>query len=222
MKLLLTSAGISNGSIEVEMWRLLGGRKKGLRLLFCTTASNYEGGDMKDWVVEDLAQFRDLGFEIDVCDINGVEEGRLLQRFEWADVFFFEGGNSQWLSNSIDKLAMKEELVRLLQTRVWIGASAGSVVLCPTVLNSAQDLFDENIDYLPAEGLGLVDFQFVPHLNNEFFPKIREENLRNAVRNLRKIDGKHVYICDDEGAVSVDGERARVVGEGKVIEEEVR
>ena len=32
---------------------------------------------------------------------------------------------------------------KLLETKIWIGASAGSIVLCPTVYNSCQELFDE-------------------------------------------------------------------------------
>jgi dipeptidase E len=221
MKLLLTSAGITNQTIEREMWRLLGGKHENIKLLFCTTASNYVGGDMKDWVVEDLLRFRDLGFEIDICDINGIEKDKVLRRLEQAEVFFFEGGNSQWLSSSILKLGLREQLIELLKNRLWIGASAGSIALCPTVLNSVQDLFDESVDYLSTDGLGFVNFQFIPHLNSDSFPKIRAENLQNAIKNLQKIDGKYVYIVDDDGAVSVDGENVRVVSEGEVIEKEI-
>lgn len=46
MKLLLTSGGISNKTIENELKNLVGKDFKGLKVLFCTTASNYEGGGM--------------------------------------------------------------------------------------------------------------------------------------------------------------------------------
>jgi dipeptidase E len=218
MKLLLTSGGIENKTIENEMWRLLGGKREGIKLLFCTTASNYEGDNMNEWVVKDLIDFKNLGFEIDICDINGIDKTRFLPRFEWADAFYFEGGNTQWLRKCIGTSGLEEELPRLLEKKVWIGASAGSCVLCPTVVNSTQDLFDETLIGYPIDGLSLVDFQFIPHLNNGFFPKIREENLLNAIKNLKDIDGKYVYICDDNGAVSVDGESVKVVSEGKFIE----
>ena len=39
MKLVLTSGGISNKSIENELKTIIG---KDLKMLFCTTASNYE------------------------------------------------------------------------------------------------------------------------------------------------------------------------------------
>lgn len=215
MKFLLTSGGIANKTIEDELKNLIGKDFKGLKMLFCTTASNYEGGDMNDWLIEDLENLKNLGFKIDVCDINGVSKENFLPRFEWADVFYFEGGNTQWLRDCIKKSELEENLLRLLETRIWIGASAGSCVLCPTICNSCQDLFDENISGFPSDGLGLVDFQFIPHLNNEYFPKINFENLENASKNLQEIDGKKLYIVDDNGAVSVNNENVKIISEGK-------
>lgn len=95
MKFLLTSGGISNKTIENELKNLIGKDFKGLKMLFCTTASNYEGGEMNDWLIEDLEKLKSLGFKIDVCDINGVSKDNFLPRFEWAEVFYFEGGNTR-------------------------------------------------------------------------------------------------------------------------------
>ena len=214
MKLVLTSGGISNKSIENELRNVIGKDFKDLKMLFCTTASNYEGGDMSDWLVEDIEYFKKLGFKIDVCDINGISIDKFLPRFEWADVFYFEGGNTQWLRKSIKNSGLEEYLEELLKTRVWIGASAGSCVLCPTIFNPWQDLFDDNIEGFPIDGLHLVNFQFVPHLNNESFPKIRKDNLLNASKNLKVIVGEKLYILDDNGAVFVDGKDIKVISEG--------
>lgn len=215
MKLLLTSAGISNKTIEDELKRLLCRELEGLKVLFCTTASNYEGGEMNGWLIEDLQTLNSLGFKIDICDINGISIDNFLSRFEWADIFYFEGGNTQWLRRCIKNSGLEEHLPELLKTRIWIGASAGSCVLCPTVSNSCQDLFDENISGYPIDGLNFVDFQFIPHLNNECFLKIRFENLENASKNLLEIDGKKLYAVDDNGAISVNDTTVKVVSEGK-------
>lgn len=218
MKLVLTSGGISNKSIENELKNIIGKDFKDLKMLFCTTASNYEGGEMNDWLIKDIECLKKLGFKIDVCDINGVDINSFLPRFEWADVLYFEGGNTQWLRKSIKTSGLEEHLSKLLETRVWIGASAGSCVLCPTTCNSCQDLFDENIKDFPIDGLGLVNFQFIPHFNNEYFPKIRKENLLNASKNLKEIDGKKLYAVDDNGAVFVDNENIKVLSEGSWFE----
>ena len=218
MKLVLTSGGVSNQSIENELRRLVGCDFSGLNMLFCITASNYEGGEMNDWLIEDLEHFKKLGFKIDVCDLNGIDKERVLPRFEWADVFFFEGGNTQWLRKCIKDSGLEEHLPRLLETRVWVGASAGSCVLCPTVYNSCQDLFDEYLDGYPIDGLNLVDFQFIPHLNSEYFSKIRRENLEIAAKHLEDADGKKTFVVDDNGAIIVDGADTKIVSEGEFFE----
>lgn len=218
MKLVLTSSGISNKSIENELRITIGKDFKDLNMLFCTTASNYDGGEMNDWLIKDMIYFKNLGFKIDVCDINGINLENFLPRFECADVLFFEGGNTQWLRKSIQTSGLEKHLKKLLESKVWIGASAGSCVLCPTICNPCQDLFDENIDGFPIDGLNIVDFQFVPHFNSEWFPKVRKENLLNASKNLKKVDGKKLYVIDDNGAVFINGKNIKVISEGNWFE----
>ena len=79
-------------------------------------------------------------------------------------------------------------------------------------------MFDEDIQGFPEDGLGLVDFQFIPHLNNEYFPKIRKENLVKASKNLKEFDGKKSYVLDDNGAIFVEGNNVKVVSEGEWFE----
>jgi len=218
MKLVLTSGGISNKSIENELKNMIKNDLKDLKMLFCITASNYEGGAMNEWLIKDLEYFKNLGFQIDICDINGIGIEKLLLRFEWADVYFFEGGNTQWLKKNINNSGLEEHLSKLLETRVWIGASAGSCILCPTIDNSFCDIYDDRIEDFLTDGLGYVDFQFVPHFNNKCFPKVTEENIRNASKKLKGIDGKKVYVMDDNGAIFIDNGNIKVVSEGKWFE----
>lgn len=173
---------------------------------------------MNDWLIKDLIQLKDLGLKIDICDINGISKDNFLSRFEWADIFYFEGGNTQWLRKCIKDSGLEEHLYHLLETRIWIGASAGSCVLCPTVSNSCQDLFDENISGYSSNGLNFVDFQFIPHLNNESFSKINFKNLEIASKKLEEIDGKKLYIIDDESAISVNDTIIKIVSEGNWYE----
>ncbi len=223
MKALLTSGGITNPTIEAEMWRLLGGKRRGIRLLFVTTASNWEGGPMNEWLIDDLITLNNLGFDIDVCDFAGLPKERWLPRFEWAEVLFFEGGNPGWLKRQVTESGLEQELPRLLGGRVWIGVSAGSIVLCPTICNTVQDLFGEE-DFEVAgtvNGLKYVNFDFIPHLNSEYFPKVRSDDIKIALRNLEKTGSQKLYACDDNGAVSIDGDNITVVSEGEVVEEEL-
>lgn len=172
---------------------------------------------MSSWLVNDLCQLMNFGCEIDVCDINGAEQTKLLPRFEWADILYFEGGNPQWLMMCIQNLKLKTPLKEILQEKIWIGSSAGSIVLCPTIINACQNLFGEKIKNQPIEGLGLVDFQFIPHLNNDDFPNITQENLLIAHKKLKATDGTKLFAVDDDTAVFVIDNNIEVVGTGTWI-----
>ena len=218
MKLALISVGIQNKSIENELRKLIGKDFKGLKILCCITASNYYSDEMNGWLVEDLQFFKNNGFEIDLCDLYGVDLENLLPRFERADVLYFGGGNTQWLRHCIRNSGLEEHLERLLETRVWIGISAGSCVLTPTISNPVLDIAGETIADYPTDGLGLVDFQFIPHFNSPSYRMFNEGNIRRASAKLTRVDGEKMYVLDDESAIFVDNGIVKVVSEGNWFE----
>ena len=55
-------------------------------------------------------------------------------------------------------------------------------------------------------------------MNNEAFPKIKKENILNASKNLKAIDGKKLYVMDDNGAVFINNNNIKVVSEGDWFE----
>lgn len=72
MKLLLTSAGLTNKTISNALLELTGRPFAELDLAFVPTASNVEAGD-KDWVIDDLNYCKNLGFKsIDIVDISAI------------------------------------------------------------------------------------------------------------------------------------------------------
>ncbi len=205
MKLLLTSAGLTNDVIVQELKRLLGHSLQGTKLAFIPTAANVEEGS-KDWLIGDLNNCLKAGFEVDIVDISAVEQKIWLPRLEAAQVLLFGGGNTFHLMHWMQKSGLAELLPKLLQTKIYMGISAGSCVTGPTIYNSVQNLFGETYDLEIREGLNLVDFQFIPHLNSPYFDKIREEHLREASTHITE----PVYALDDNSALSIDSEKQEV------------
>ena len=209
MKLLLTSAGLTNESIISALVELMGESAKGTRLAFIPTAANIEEGD-KHWMIDDLNNCRKAGFEVDVVDISAMTKDQWLPRLKQAKVLFFGGGNTFHLMHWMNKSGLVDILPELVKTRVYAGISTGSCVAGPTIYNSVQNLFGEKYDLEIEEGLGLADLQFIPHLNSPHFDKIRKENLEKASVDLKE----PVYALDDESAMIVDDGQIRVVSEG--------
>ena len=212
MKLLLTSAGISNPSISKALEDLLGKPINGVKLSFIPTAANVEPGD-KSWMIDDLNNFRKAGFEVDIADISAVSKEIWLPRLKESEVIFLGGGNTFHLMYWIKQSGLQDELPELLKTRVYAGISAGSCVAGPTIFNSVQNLFDEEYELEIKDGLGLVDFQFIPHLNSPYFDKIREENLQEASKDLLE----PVYALDDNSALKVTDHNVEIISEGKYL-----
>jgi dipeptidase E len=216
MKLLLTSAGITNGSIAKALFELVGKKPEDTSVVFIPTASNIEAGD-KEWVIEDLINLKNQNFkQIEIADISALEENVWRPRFETADVLFFEGGNTYYLMEWMNKSGLAKLLPEFLKTKVYVGVSAGSMVTNKDLaLKISQMVYGEDLDKSEEmPGLNLVDFYFLPHLNSEYFTKVREENIKAAMDGMKE----KIYAADDQTALKVVDGKVEVISEGKYLE----
>ena len=210
MKLFLTSAGLSNKTLVNSFEDLVGLKGKEVKIAFIPTAANFEEGD-KDWLINDYSNLKKQNYIVDIVDISALPKEIWLPRLEEANVIFVGGGNTFHVMYWFDKSGLTEILPELLKTRVYAGISAGSCIAGPTIFNSVQNLFDEKYDLEIKEGLNLVNLQIIPHLNSKWFPKVNEENLEKASKDLIE----PIYALDDDSAVIVNGNNIEVVSEGK-------
>jgi dipeptidase E len=216
MKLLLTSGGITNKSIEKALFDLVGKKPEDTSLVFIPTASNVEMGD-KDWLIEDLANLKKLGLKsVDIADISAVPENIWRPKFEEADVMFFEGGDTYHLMEWVNKSGLAKLLPEYLKSKVYVGVSAGSMITNPDLARKiSQIVYEEDLDKdRDMEGLNYVDFYFLPHLNSPYFPIVTEENIKKAVKNMTR----KIYVADDETALKVIGDKVEIISEGKYLE----
>jgi len=196
MKLLLTSSGITNKSIEKALLELLGKPFKEANLTFIPTAANVEKGD-KSWLVDDMNNFRKLNFaSFDIIDISAAPKNIWLPSFEKADILVFGGGNVYHLLKWIKKSGLEGMLPELLKTKVYVGISAGSKAV-------GSGLSDK--------GLEIVDFSIVPHINSKHFP---ERTFQRVEKESRKISYP-IYALDDNSALSVVGKKVTIISEGQ-------
>lgn len=205
MKILLTSAGITNHSIEKALKDLVG---EEIRTAFVPTAANVEEGD-KDWLVRNFQEFQALG-SIDILDIAALPKETWLKRMEKANVIVVGGGDTSYLIKQIVESGFDKEIIELLKTRVYVGISAGSIVLSKTLWTSSEFLYGDEVGE-PIKGINIVNFNFRPHYNSEHFPKVRKESL---IEISKKNPDEIIYACDDETAVKIVDENIEVISEG--------
>lgn len=149
----------------------------------------------------------------------GLEVGRVLEltalptigRGRWeplvraADVLLVDGGEAAYLAHWLRESGLAALLPSLSDT-VWVGASAGSMVLTPRIGPEFVEWQPDGTD----ETLGVVSFSIFPHLDYAGWSSNTTESAR---RWAAKIGGP-AYAIDEQTAIVVDGEDVRVVSEG--------
>ena len=215
MKLLLTSGGLTNKSIEKALFDLVGKKPIDTSLVFIPTASNVEMGD-KDWLVNDLINIHRQKFKsVSITDISAVPEDIWRPQMEAADILFFEGGNTYHLMRWINKSGLINILPELLKTRVYVGLSAGSMVTGPDLaLKLSQLIYGDEVEKENMAGLNYTDFYFLPHLYSPHFP-IRTPD---KIGEIAKMFPKKIYALDDQSALKIVDGKVESISEGKYLE----
>jgi len=207
MKILLTSAGITNKSLENALRKLVKGK---IRIAFIPTAAT-EDKDPKPWLERNIKQCRKFG-EVEVVDISSMDKKEWLPKLKRANAIFVGGGDTTYLMNWVWKSGLGKELPQLLQRRVYVGISAGSMIVSKEIQGKTEHLYgDESKN--PPKGLGFINFQIRPHLDSRFFKKIRDNNLANLSKELKG----DLYALDDDSAVLYENGRIKIISEGHWI-----
>lgn len=216
MKLLLTSAGISNNSIKNSFLNLLGKKPEEASLVFIPTASNIEKGD-KAWLIKDFVNFEKLNFKnFSIVDISAVDRSIWYPQIQEADVLVFGGGNTFYLMEWVEKSGLKDELLELLKTKVYVGISAGSMILSPDLmLNTLQKLYKEDLDRIEnMKGVSFVDFYILPHYMSSPSSIRTKENIPEAVKEIKN----KIYALDDNSALEIVDNNIKIISEGNFLE----
>lgn len=213
MKLLLTSSGNTNKSIENALLDILGKPFAEARLVFIPTAANVEE-DISGWLENDINNFRKLELKsLEVIDISKVEKETWLPIFEKADILVFGGGNEEYLLNCIREVGLESLLQEFIKTKIYVGISAGSMITAKMLsLNDSGALYYEKFDRKGEhEGLGYVNFEVRPHLNSPHFPQVRIDILQEIASKI----GHTFYAIDDNTAIKVVDGNIEIVSEGE-------
>jgi dipeptidase E len=213
MKLLLTSGGVTNDSIRAALVDLLGQPIEEATALCIPTAQWGHpmcGPDsVRRFVTDDSpATMTGLGWRsVGLLELTALPT---LARERWepwvrdADVLLVEGGDARFLAHWVRSSGLVDLFPSLADT-VWVGRSAGSMVLTPRIGESF-------VQWRPEDGdrtLGVVDFSIFPHVG--LFPT----NTMAAAEEWAAGLGNPAYALDEQSAVVVDGDRVEVASEGE-------
>jgi dipeptidase E len=217
MRLLLTSAGIKNTSIHDALVDLLGKPIAECDALCIPTASygHPMAGPGRAWAFisgrEPRTPMCELGWKslgvLELTALPSIEAERWVQWVREADVLLVNGGDALYLCHWMRQSGLADLLPSLLET-VWVGLSAGSMVMTPRI---GEDFVQWKPPTAGDETLGVVDFSIFPHVEN---PDLPTNTLAAAERWAADIAGQ-AYAIDDQTAIKVVNGTVEVVSEGQ-------
>ena len=215
LKLLLTSAGIKNASIQHAMVELLGKPIAESDALCIPTAlyGHPMAGPRQAWRFisgqEPRSPMTGLGWKsvgvLELTALPSLDEERWVPLVRETDVLLVDGGDAAYLCHWLRASGLAAILPSLRET-VWVGVSAGSMVLTPRIGADFVNWHSEAGD----RTLGVVDFSIYPHVDN---PDLPENTMAAAERWATELAGP-AYAIDDETAISVVDGIVKVVSEG--------
>lgn len=214
--MLLTSNGIENDSIRSALADLVGKRYSAAAVVFIPTAAVAEAGDHR-WLIEDLNRLHALGWrQLNILELNGLPARLVIERLREADVIYVEGGNHYHLARSLAPNGLAAELSQILESKVYVGVSAGSMIFSRNLSTRTGEAFAEHDDLriLGDESarspVGLFDWYVKPHMNARGYNRTPAWFEKVAA----KLDFP-VYALDNDSAVRVRGDEVDVVSEGE-------
>jgi dipeptidase E len=214
LKLLLTSGGVTNASILGALVELLGKPVAECHALciptaqwahpMCgpTSARGFVAGD-HDWRHMTGLGWASIGL-LELTALPSIGDERWVAWVQAADVLLVDGGEATYLCHWMRKSGLADLLPSLLDT-VWVGVSAGSMVMTPRIGTQ----FVEWPSAPDDRTLGVVDFSIFPHLNH--FPT---NTLADAERWAIDIGGP-AFAIDEQTAITVVDDTVTIVSEGR-------
>ena len=216
MKLLLTSAGIKNTSILDALVDLLGKPIAESDALCIPTASYAHpmAGPGRAWNFisgqEPRCPMTELGWKsmgvLELTALPSLDQERWVPWVRETDVLLVNGGDALYLCHWMRQSGLAD-LLPSLHELVWVGLSAGSMVMTPRI---GEDFVQWKPPTGGDETLGLVDFSICPHLAHEDLPG---NTMADAERWAAEIEGP-AYAIDDDTAIQVVDGTVEVVSEG--------
>jgi len=238
VRLLLTSAGIKNASIQDALVGLLDKPIAESNALFIPTAIYpFPGGPGMAWRAicgKASSPLCELGWKslgvLELTALPSIEEAAWVPTVRDADALLVWGGDPLFLANWMRRSGLTDLMPTLRSEAVYVGVSAGSIAAASTFVETytapprgndrplkSEDIVfatpqgDVHRTLVTGQGAGLVDFAVIPHFEHADHP---DASLANAELWAARIPAP-TYAIDDETAIKVTDGTVEVVSEGR-------
>jgi dipeptidase E len=209
MKLILASEGFYTNEIVKKCEELVGKPKDLISIAIINEAYAVQEDTLR-WVLNNLDAVRDnFGGSLELVNLLALDIGQVKDRIEKHDAIFVVGGQTDYLMSVFNKTGFTKLLPKLLKTKVYIGSSAGSMVMGHRLIPKAYEkMYGQRDEYGITRYLELVDLSIVPHLDSAKRQE-RRDLLKDAANDHTT---SVIYGLRDDSAVVIDGSKITTIG----------
>lgn len=167
-KLFLTSSfkDVANLLVPFSQESLIG-----KRITFIPTASIPES--IKFYVNSGRKALEKMGLQVDELEITKASTSEIRDKLQANDFIYVSGGNTFFLLQELKRSGADKIIIEEINSgKMYIGESAGSIILSPSIeFVKDMDDFEKAPNLRTYSALNIVDFYPLPHLNNFPFKK---------------------------------------------------
>ena len=214
MKALLFSSDFTSLDAISELERLVGKPAKEIKFAVILDAASVEYGG-NSYFLEMLNYIDDKFGGFEWVNLLALDLDKIEERLMANDAIYCCGGTSSYLMSVLDKSGAIEILPKILETRVWCGSSAGSMVLGYAPSDKlARDLwgetsYEEKNDWGVERYMELAPICLLAHL---YGGDLSQDPRDETVIENSKTMSVPVYALSDWSAVVINGEDIRAIG----------
>lgn len=209
MKLMLIGGGdigradtkYETGTIDEEVVKMT--KKEEPNFLFISLASSF--GDSYYKIIKDI--YKNLGCKTGKISNKTLSHMEVVEKkIKEADIIYIGGGDTVKLVNILKETGMDKMLKESLDNNtVLAGVSAGAIAYLKYGLSDVEIMNNISNNYVKVEGLGFLDYMFVPHFSSDPKKKLDLEDV------LRKNNDIKAYCLDNCAALKIEDDKISVI-----------
>lgn len=214
MKLILCSEGFYTEEIVRKCEELVGKPRDSINIAVINEGYAAEHKSNLRWVVANLTDVKDnFGGDLELVNLLALDLNEIEKRIMKHDVIFVVGGHTDYLMSVFNKTDFAKLLPKLLKTKVYVGSSAGSMIMGKRLSQEAyHEMYSHKGDYGITKYLEFVNLSIIPHLDSPKY-KDRKEVLIKASKEHRGI----IYGMNDDCAVVAEEKNIYTIGSKPLI-----
>lgn len=171
-------------SVENLLEEFINENLKGKKVIFIPTASIHEEVDF--YVAEGKDALEKLGMVVEILEISNSSQLEIINKLESNEIIYISGGNTFFLLQELKRTGADKIIEKQIKLgKVFIGESAGSMILSPNI-KYVEDMDDSAVasNLENYDSLNIVDFYPVPHYKEFPFKESVEEIILKYERSL--------------------------------------